>query len=72
MKIVIRCLYYKAVTPSCDIIDMEHDTWMKFLHSDGNKRKDIALSLLNKENMKSYIKEILWIPLDGQDKLKEV
>jgi len=72
MKIVVRCIYYKAVTPSCDIINMEHDTWMKFLHSGGNKRKEIVLALLNKESMESYIKEIAWIPLDGQNKIIEI
>lgn len=72
MKVVVRCIYYKAVTPSCDIIDMDTETWRAFLHSGGNKRKEIALTLLNKQSMRDYIKEIAWIPLDGQNKLKEI
>ncbi len=72
MKVVVRCIYYKAVTPSCDIIDMDTETWREFLHSGGNKRKEIAITLLNKQFMRDYIKEIAWIPLDGQNKLKEI
>ena len=66
MKVAIRCIYHKAVTPSCDIVYMDNETWNRFRF--GN-RKQIALELLGKENMDSYIKEVVWIPLDGQDKL---
>lgn len=39
MRIALRCIYYKAVTPSCDIIDMDDATWKEFLHTGGHKRK---------------------------------
>jgi len=52
MRIALRCIYYKAVTPSCDIVDMDDATWKEFLHT--------------------YVKEVVWIPLEGQDKLKEI
>ncbi len=71
MKIVVRCIYYKAVTPSCDIIEMEHDNWLEFLHADPNKRKDIALKLIGKEFLSTHVKEMVWIPLDGQNKVIE-
>jgi hypothetical protein len=72
MRIALRCIYYKAVTPSCDIVDMDDATWKVFLHTGGNKRKEIALKLLDKEWLMSYVKEVVWIPLEGQDKLKEI
>ena len=70
MKVVVRCIYYKAVTPSCDIIDMDNDTWRKFFLSTASQRKELALRLLKKEHLS--VKEIAWIPLDGQDKIVEV
>lgn len=72
MKVAIRCIYYKAVTPSCDIVGMDGDIWRKFLFSGGHKRKEIALRLLNKESMMGHVREIAWIPLDDQNKLKEI
>ena len=72
MRIALRCIYYKAVTPSCDIIDMDDATWKEFLHTGGHMRKEIALKLLDKEWLMSHVKEVVWIPLEGQDKLKEI
>ena len=72
MKVAIRCIYYKAVTPSCDIVEMDGDIWRGFLFSGGHKRKEIALRLLNKESMMGYVREIAWIPLDEKNKLKEI
>lgn len=68
MRVVIRCIYHKAVTPSCDIVYMDKETWDRF-RFEVRKRKQIALELLGKQDMDSYIKEVVWIPLDGQDKL---
>ena len=72
MKVAMRCIYYKAVTPSCDIVEMNGDIWREFLFSGGHKRKEIALRLLNKESMMGHVREIAWIPLDDQNKLKEI
>ena len=63
MRIALRCIYYKAVTPSCDIVDMDDATWKEFLHTGGNKRKEIALKLLDKEWLMSYVRKsfgFLW------------
>jgi hypothetical protein len=30
------------------------------------------LKLLDKEWLKNYVKEVVWIPLEGQNKLKEI
>ncbi len=72
IKVDISCIYYKAVTPSCDIVEMDSDVWREFLFSGGHKRKEIALWLLNKESMMGHVKEIAWIPLNDQNKLKEI
>ena len=68
MKVAIRCIYNKAVKPSCDIVYMDKETWDRFRFELHNRRQ-IALKLLGKEQMDTYIKEIVWIPLDNQDKL---
>ena len=64
MKVVVRCVYYKPVTPSCDIIEMDDETWGEFLYAIPDRRKEIALKLLGKEDMNSYVRELAWIPLD--------
>ena len=69
MKIVARCIYYKAVTPSCDIIDMDSDTWREFLYADNKRRIAIVLQLLGKEYWD--VREVAWIPLADQDKVVE-
>lgn len=71
MKIVARCIYYKAVNPSCDIIDMDFETWRKFLYAKDRERIEIALKQIGHEDMISYVRELAWIPLDGQTKVIE-
>ena len=71
MKIAARCIYYKPVTPSCDIIDMDSETWVKFLNAKDRERIEIALKLIGHEDMASYVRELAWIPLDGQTKVIE-
>lgn len=64
MKLVVRCIYYKPVTPSCDVIELEHETWIKFLHSESMRdRINMVLKLLNREYMSSKVRELAWIPL---------
>lgn len=75
MKLVVRQIYYKAVTPSCHIIDLDFDTWMKFLHGNEETRKQIACHAIcpeKAESMASYTKEIAWISLDNQELIVEV
>jgi len=67
MQVAVRCIYYMAVTPSCDVIDMNEETWNKFRFADSYERKQIVLELLGKEYMSDKIKEIVWIPLNGQN-----
>ncbi len=69
VKIVARCIYRKPVTPSCDIIDMDFETWREFLYAKEDRRIEIVLKLLGHENLRDYIRELAWIPLDGQTKV---
>lgn len=69
MKIVIRLIYYKAVNPSCDIIEMDNITWNEFRYATASERLSMALRLTNKESMEDKVRELTWIPLDGQDKV---
>lgn len=64
MRVVVRCIYYKPVTPSCDIIEMDDTTWREFLYAKPERRKEIALKLLGKENRDTDVRELAWIPLD--------
>ena len=40
MRLVVRCIYYMTVTPSCDVIELDHETWIKFLHSESMRDTD--------------------------------
>ena len=51
MILAVRKIYYKAVTPSCDVIDLDYDTWMKFLHGNNETRKEIVCKVTGKEDM---------------------
>ena len=71
MRVAIRKIYYKAVTPSCDIVDMPENVWRQFLYGDTRTRVKLACSLLGQMEMESHVREIAWIPLSDQDKLVE-
>ena len=68
MKIAVRFRYYKAVTPSMQIVDLNEEQWREFLSlNDARERHDYMIKLLGKEYLDT--KELWWIPLDDQDKL---
>lgn len=71
MRVAIRCIYFKPVKPSCDIIDMDEDTWFAFLYGDKAIRIEIALKLLNRESFRMKVRDIAWFPMSGQNKLIE-
>ena len=67
MRIAVRFRYYKAVTPSMEIVDLTDEQWREFLLlEDAKKRHDYMIKLLGKEYLDT--KELWWIPLDDQDK----
>ncbi len=70
MKVVVRCIYYKPVTPSCDIIEMDWNTWREFLYAKEDRRIEIVLKLLGHEYMEGNVRELAWIPLDEHISVK--
>jgi len=72
MRIAVRLIYYKAVTPSMDILELDDETWRKFLYGSNRKRIETVCSLRGSEGLASYVRECAWIPLDGQNKLREI
>ncbi len=68
MKLAVRFRFYKAVTPSMEIVDLTEEQWREFfLLEDAGKRHDYMIKLLGKKYLDT--KELWWIPLDEQDKL---
>lgn len=69
MKIVVRFRYYKAVTPSCDIVELTDEQWREFLSlENATKRRDYMIALLERGFLN--IKELWWIPLEDNMELK--
>ena len=60
------------VNPSCDIVEMSWDVWREFLQASHKDRLKIALGILNRSYFVEYIEELMWIPLEKQNKLKIV
>ncbi len=60
------------VNPSCDIVEMSWDVWREFLQASHKDRLKIALGILNRPYFVEYIEELMWIPLEKQNKLKIV
>ena len=71
MRLAVAKIFHRAITPSYSIIDLDDDTWMKFLHGDNLTRKDIVLKVTNTIESPS-IREIAWLPLEGQNIVTEV
>lgn len=72
MRIAVRFIYYKAATPSMFILDLEDESWRQFLYGSNRKRIELVCALLGKEYLKDHVRECAWIPLEGQNKLREI
>lgn len=72
MRIAVRLIYYKAVTPSMDIFDLDDETWTHFLYGSNRKRIETICSLKGSDHMTTHVRECAWIPLEGQNKLREI
>lgn len=72
VTVALRLRYRKPVSPSCDIVEMSWDVWREFLCSSHKDRLKIALRILTRPYFVEYIEELLWIPLDNQNKLQIV
>lgn len=73
MKVLLRGILFKAISPPYRIVDMEYDVWIQFLNGDNQKRIDIACGIVNNSGWtKGSIREIAWVPLDNKKMLKEL
>lgn len=61
MKIAIRCLYNRPITPNFLIIDLNEEVWRKFLWGDKKTRIEMIKPFLSEPH--PSIREIAWIPL---------
>lgn len=61
MKIAVRCIYYRPVTPNFLIVDFQKEQWSKFLWGDRQTRINMILPFMPKGH--PSIREIAWIPL---------
>lgn len=66
MKIAFKYIYYKAAASQTYTIDLSKDDWQKFLWADPKDRKKILIcDILGKNDWYSRVRELTWIPLDG-------
>ncbi|MBO4723172.1 MAG: hypothetical protein J5629_09640 [Muribaculaceae bacterium] len=70
MTIIVRCIFHKAVSPTCDILCLGKEDWLTFLAADPKQRMRMALTKLNKTYLLGAVKELVWIPYDFQDVVK--
>ena len=71
VRVAISLIYYKAVRPGLFIVDMSWDVWRKFLYaSQWNKQEMIVPKVAS--SVEGKVKELVWIPLDNQNKLQVV
>lgn len=71
MKVAIALIHYKAVTPTYLIVDMCPEVWHKFLHASQGARQEMIVPKL-KPHLDGTVRELVWIPLDCQNKLQIV
>lgn len=67
MTIIVRCVFHKPVTPTCDILCLNYDEWREFLFASPQERMRMALTKLHKTYLLGATKEMVWIPYDGQN-----
>ena len=73
MKVLLRGILYKAVTPPYCIVDMESEVWREFLFANKTRRKEMAIRLVNRPGWSdTSIREIAWVPLDNQKMIKDI
>ena len=69
-RLVVRFIYRMSATPSCDIIEMDYNTWKQFLNLESmTNRINMILEILDREYMAETIRELAWIPLDDNMEL---
>ena len=71
VRIAISLIYYKAVKPGLFIVDMSWDVWRKFLYASQYNKQDMIVPKVA-PSVDGSVKELVWIPLDNQNKLQVV
>ena len=71
VRVAISLIYYKAVTPGLFIVDMSWDVWRKFLYASQWNKQDMIVPKVA-PSVDGSVKELVWIPLDNQNKLQVV
>ena len=52
MRLAVRLIFRMSAAPSCDIIEMDNDTWKKFLNLESmTSRINMVLKILDREYM---------------------
>lgn len=70
MKIAVRCIYTRPVTPNFLIVNLVEKEWTRFLWGNIQTRIDIVRPYLPSDC--PAIKEISWIPLDNLSKQDKI
>ncbi len=71
VRVAISLIYYKAVRPGLFIVDMSWDVWRKFLYASQENKQDMIVSKVA-PSVEGSVKELVFIPLDNQNKLQVV
>ena len=71
VRVAISLIYYKAVRPGLFIVDMSWDVWRKFLYASQYNKQDMIVPKVT-PSVDGSVKELVWIPLDNQNKLQVV
>lgn len=62
IKVAIRCIFTRPITPNFLVINLAKKIWGKFLWGDTKTRIDIVRPYLPRDY--PTIREVSWIPLD--------
>lgn len=71
MKVAIALIYDKPVKPSFFIVEMSLNDWRKFLLGNQRVRQDMIVPKVA-PSVEGKVKELVWIPLDNQNKLQVI
>lgn len=66
MKIAVRCIFTRPITPNFLIINLAEIVWARFLWGDTNTRIDIVRTYLPRDH--PPIREVSFLPLDDLTK----
>jgi len=70
-KIAVRLIYFKAVTPSMDILALSEQQWREFFLASPIERRHLCCLWLDRLHLETSVREVAWIPLFDQRTLVE-